>query len=45
VAALTAASTDLVMQARDFVHVPVVDAAGGPTDVVNARDATAVGGG
>jgi len=28
-----------MMQARGFVHVPVVDAAGRPTGVVNARDA------
>lgn len=28
-----------MMQARGFVHVPVIDAAGRPTGVVNARDA------
>ena len=28
-----------VMQAGGFVHVPVIDAAGRPTGVVNARDA------
>ena len=28
-----------MMQARGFVHVPVIDAAGRPSGVVNARDA------
>ena len=28
-----------MMQARGFVHVPVIDAAGWPSGVVNARDA------